>query len=127
MASYQQAWEQGYGQLEAGDVFVMDEAGMVGSRQMAFFLKEAQERGAKIVLVGDEEQLQAINAGAAFRTVLERTEAVRLEDIRRQKEGWQREASTRFATQRTTEALEAYEGHGAINSRTPLRRPSAAL
>ena len=114
LASYQRAWEQGYGQLEAGDVFVMDEAGMVGSRQMAFFIKEAQERGAKIVLVGDEEQLQAINAGAAFRTVLERTEAVRLEDIRRQKEGWQREASTQFATQRTTEALEAYEGHEAI-------------
>ena len=114
LASYTRAWSQGYGQLEDGDVLVIDEAGMIGSRQMAGFIREAQDRGAKVVLIGDEEQLQAINAGAAFRTILERTDAARLDDVRRQKDGWQQQASRDFASQQTTKALEAYEAHGAI-------------
>ena len=42
---------------------VMDEAGMVGSRQMERVLSAARDAGAKVVLVGDPEQLQAIEAG----------------------------------------------------------------
>ena len=114
LASYERSWAHGYGELEKGDILVIDEAGMIGSRQMAGFIEAAEVRGAKIVLVGDEEQLQAINAGAAFRTVLDRTDAVRLDGIRRQQDGWQREASRQFASQGTMEALEAYAAHGAI-------------
>jgi len=43
---------------------VIDEAGLVGSRQMGRVLSHAAEVGAKVVLVGDPEQLQAIEAGA---------------------------------------------------------------
>jgi len=114
LASYQRGWEMGYGELEAGDVFVIDEAGMVGSRQLAGFICEAEKRGAKIVLVGDEEQLQAINGGSAFRAIADRLTTSKLEEVRRQKEDWQREASKDFAAERTIEALEAYDAHGAI-------------
>jgi len=54
-------------------VFVIDEAGMVGSRQMARVLSKLHEAGAKAVLVGDAERLQPIEAGAAFRAIAERT------------------------------------------------------
>ncbi|MGE1076492.1 AAA family ATPase, partial [Pseudomonas fragariae (ex Marin et al. 2024)] len=57
-------WQNDRHQLGRGDVFVIDEAGMVGSRQLARFVGEAEKSGAKIVLVGDHEQLQAIGAGA---------------------------------------------------------------
>jgi hypothetical protein len=40
---------------------------MIGTRQMERVLSHARDAGAKVVLVGDPEQLQAIEAGAAFR------------------------------------------------------------
>ena len=74
---------------------------MIGSRQMERVLSEAESRGAKVVLVGDPEQLQAIEAGAAFRSLAERHPHVEITDIRRQREDWQREATRELATGRT--------------------------
>ena len=115
LASWSRGWDQGKRQLGRGDVFVIDEAGMVGSRQLARFIGEAEQRGAKIVLVGDHEQLQAIGAGAPFRAIAEQIGHAELSDIRRQREDWQREASVSFATHRTTEGLAAYRDHGDIH------------
>jgi Ti-type conjugative transfer relaxase TraA len=115
LASWEYGWKMGRGQLGAKDVFVIDEAGMIGSRQLARFINEAQARGAKVVLVGDDEQLQAIGAGAAFRSIAEEVGLVSLQDVRRQHQDWQRAASVAFASQRTGEALDAYAGQGAVN------------
>ena len=115
LASWSRGWENDRGTLGRGDVFVIDEAGMVGSRQLARFVGEAEARGAKIVLVGDHEQLQAIGAGAPFRAITEEIGHAELSEIRRQRVDWQREASVDFATHRTAEGLAAYRDHGAIN------------
>lgn len=118
LASWDRSWQNphsgGRHQLGRGDVFVIDEAGMVGSRQLARFVGEAEERGAKIVLVGDHEQLQAIGAGAPFRVIAEQIGHAELSDIRRQRVDWQREASVAFATHRTGEGLSAYRDNGKI-------------
>jgi len=87
---------------------------MVSSRQLARFIEETDRAGAKLVLVGDPQQLQPIQAGAAFRAVTEHIGFAELEEVRRQREGWQREASHDFARLRVSEGLSAYEGHGAI-------------
>lgn len=58
--------------LTSRDVLVIDEAGMVGTRQLERVLSHAAEAGAKVVLVGDPQQLQSIEAGAAFRSIHER-------------------------------------------------------
>nr|WP_312992787.1 Ti-type conjugative transfer relaxase TraA [Rhizobium populisoli] len=100
--------------LGAKDVFVIDEAGMVSSRQLARFVHEVETRGAKIVLVGDHEQLQAIGAGAPFRAIAERIGHAELSEVRRQRIDWQRDASVDFATHRTAEGLAAYRAHGNI-------------
>ncbi|MBK6411689.1 MAG: AAA family ATPase [Sphingopyxis sp.] len=63
---------------------------------------------AKVVLVGDPEQLQAIEAGAAFRAAAERHGAVEISSIRRQHEEWQRDATRELATGRTGEAIGRY-------------------
>ncbi len=114
LASWEKGWERGFDVLGPRDVFVIDEAGMVGSRQLSRFIQAVDQAGAKIVLVGDPEQLQPIGPGAAFRAVAERVGFVELEEIRRQREGWQREASVDFGRHRTVEGLAAYEERGGI-------------
>jgi Ti-type conjugative transfer relaxase TraA len=114
LASFERSWERGRDMLSARSVVVIDEAGMVGSRQLSRVLAEADRAGAKVVLVGDPEQLQPIGPGAAFRAVAERAGFVELGEIRRQREGWQREASVNFARHRTHEGLTAYAERGAI-------------
>ncbi len=115
LASWSYSWDNGRGMIGRGDVFVIDEAGMVGSRQLARFIGEAEKRGAKIVLVGDHEQLQAIGAGAPFRAIAEQIGHVELSGIRRQRQDWQRQASVAFATHKTAEGLAAYRDHGDIH------------
>ncbi|MCF1485574.1 Ti-type conjugative transfer relaxase TraA [Allorhizobium ampelinum] len=115
LASWSHGWERDRGTLGSNDVFVIDEAGMVGSRQLAQFIAEAEQRGAKVVLVGDHEQLQAIGAGAPFRAIVEKIGYAELSDIRRQREDWQRQASVSFATHKTTEGLAAYRDRGNIH------------
>ncbi|MEJ1175221.1 Ti-type conjugative transfer relaxase TraA [Agrobacterium sp. CMT1] len=114
LASWSYSWDHGRDLIGRRDVFVIDEAGMVGSRQLARFIGEAEERGAKIVLVGDHEQLQAIGAGAPFRAIAEQIGHVELCGIRRQRHDWQRQASVAFATHKTADGLAAYREHGDI-------------
>ena len=49
------------GALPTGSVLVVDEAGMVGTRQLARLLHHASERQVKVVLVGDPHQLPEID------------------------------------------------------------------
>jgi len=116
IASIEHQWSQGRELLGDRDVLVIDEAGMIGSRQMERVLGEAQRRGAKVILVGDPEQLQAIEAGAAFRSIAERHTHVEIKEIRRQREGWQQDATRHLATGRTGEALDAYGAHGMVHA-----------
>ncbi|HEX8419862.1 MAG TPA: Ti-type conjugative transfer relaxase TraA [Sphingomonas sp.] len=116
IASLEHAWGQGREQLSSRDVLVVDEAGMIGSRQMERVLSHARDAGAKVVLVGDPEQLQAIEAGAAFRSVTERYGAAEITEIRRQRENWQRDATRALATGRTGEAIHAYDGKGTVHA-----------
>ena len=115
IASLEHQWSQGRELLDARDVLVIDEAGMIGSRQMERLLSAAEMAGAKVVLVGDPEQLQAIEAGAAFRLIAERHSHVEITQVRRQHEDWQRDATRRLATGRTGEALAAYEARGMVH------------
>jgi Ti-type conjugative transfer relaxase TraA len=108
IASLEHQWGQGREQLTSRDVLVIDEAGMVGTRQMERVLSRAADAGAKVVLVGDPQQLQAIEAGAAFRAIHERHGGVEISEVRRQHEGWQQDATRHLATGRTGLAIQAY-------------------
>ncbi|WP_188661317.1 Ti-type conjugative transfer relaxase TraA, partial [Sphingomonas metalli] len=116
IASLEHAWGQGREQLGPLDVLVVDEAGMIGSRQMERVFAQARDAGAKVVMVGDPEQLQAIEAGAAFRSVTERHGAAEITEIRRQREDWQRDATRALATGRTGEAIHAYDAKGMVHA-----------
>ncbi len=115
LASWEYGWQKERCNLNRGDVFVLDEAGMIGTKQMSRVLREAEARGAKIVLVGDFEQLQAIRAGAPFRAIAQEAGYAELTEIRRQRAEWQREASVAFATHHTGAGLAAYRDRGAVH------------
>ena len=97
IASLEYQWSSQREWLDERSIRVIDEAGMIGTRQMERVISEAEKRGAKVVLVGDPEQLQAIEAGAAFRALAERHGSVEITQVRRQREDWQRDATRHLA------------------------------
>lgn len=115
IASLEHNWGQGRDLLTASDVLVIDEAGMIGTRQLERVVSHAAEAGAKVVLVGDPQQLQAIEAGAAFRSIHERHGGVEIGQVRRQREDWQRDATRDLATGRVGAAIDAYDGQGMVH------------
>ncbi|CAE6864854.1 ATP-dependent RecD-like DNA helicase [Paraburkholderia aspalathi] len=110
--------ERGTVTLDAKTVLVIDEAGMVGSRQMEKLLGHAQVAGARVRLVGDAWQLHAVAAGDAFRAVSREAAASdRLEsltEIKRQDEPWQREATSALARHDVQTAVSTYAEHGGV-------------
>ncbi|WP_298188929.1 Ti-type conjugative transfer relaxase TraA [Novosphingobium sp.] len=116
ISSLEHQWGQGREILTSRDVLVIDEAGMVGTRQMERVLSHAADAGAKVVLVGDPQQLQAIEAGAAFRAIHERHGGVEISEVRRQHEGWQQDATRHLATGRTGLAIKAYDERGMVHA-----------
>ena len=120
-------WAQGRDELTARDVLVVDEAGMIGSRLMDQLVSRVREAGAKLVLVGDPEQLQAIEAGAAFRAIAERVGTVEITEVRRQRAAWQRNATRELATSDTATALGRYAEAGMVHASGTLAEAKAAL
>ncbi|WP_413989797.1 Ti-type conjugative transfer relaxase TraA [Labrys okinawensis] len=127
IASMEHGWQQDRDLLTARDVLVIDEAGMVGTRQLERVLSHAAEAGAKVVLVGDPQQLQAIEAGAAFRSLHDRHGGAEIGEVRRQQEDWQRDATRDLATGRTGDAIGAYDSHGMVHAAATREQARADL
>lgn len=79
--------------IDARTVLVIDEAGVVPTRQMEQLLKTAENAGARVVLLGDTAQTKAIEAGRPFDQLQAAGMATaKMEDIRRQKDQLLKEA-----------------------------------
>jgi conjugative relaxase-like TrwC/TraI family protein len=100
--------------LDTRTVLVVDEAGMAGSRKLARLLDHAQHAGAKVVLVGDDRQLAAIDAGGGFRALRLRLGASELVENRRQRHAWEREALELVRNGLVDEAVAAYREHDRV-------------
>ncbi len=100
IASLEHQWGQGRELLTSRDVLVIDEAGMVGTRQMERVLAHAADAGA-VVLVGDPQQLQAIEARTAFRVIHEQHGGVEISEVRRQRDELAAGRHAALATGRT--------------------------
>lgn len=98
--------------LDKKSVLVVDEASMVGTRELQTLLNAARRAGAKVVLVGDNRQLQAIDRGGAFAALGERLGYAELTEIRRQREEWARNAVRAVVAGQASEALAAYAKRG---------------
>jgi hypothetical protein len=106
--------DRGQEQLDARTVLVVDEAGMVGSRKLGRLLEHAQQARAKVVLVGDDRQLAAIDAGGGFRALRLRLGASELVENRRQQQAWEREALELVRSGLVEDAVAAYQAHDRV-------------
>lgn len=114
------------GQLGAGravwtdrTVVVVDEAGMVGSADLATIVAAAADAGAKVVTVGDPEQLDAVKAaGGAFQLLADAApDTQRLGEVWRQQDPAERAASLAVRHGDEQEAAAAagwYSDHGRL-------------
>ena len=67
--------------IRPGDVLLIDEAGMVSTRDFDALVTIAAERGALVRVMGDDRQLSAVGAGGALRLIDREVGAVRLDEL----------------------------------------------
>ena len=97
--------------LPSGVVVVVDEAGMVGTRQLAAVSDLVEQAAGKLILIGDDHQLSEIDAGGLFRAVTNRLLTVELTENVRQRDGWERAALAELRDGSVGEAVAAYRQH----------------
>jgi conjugative relaxase-like TrwC/TraI family protein len=85
IASLLLSLREGRAHLHAKSVVVLDEAGMVGSREFSILQEQAMAAGAKLVCVGDPKQLQPIGAGGIFGSLMRRHGKAEISNIQRQR------------------------------------------
>ncbi len=105
---------RGDGRLPKHCVLVVDEAGMLATRQLAELLGHVEQVDGKLVLVGDHRQLPEIGAGGSFVGLVRRGLAVELGENIRQANAWEREALDHLRSGGADSALELYLQHGAL-------------
>lgn len=94
---------------------LVDEAGMVGTKDLAAILSAAEAGGARVVLMGDRRQLASVAGASALRAVIDVLgRHATLSEVRRQAVPWQRAASVLMARGEVEAGLRAYARHGCI-------------
>jgi len=112
--SFLSGYEKGHNQISQKTLIVLDEASLVGTRQFEQLASIANENGAKLICVGDNQQLQAIDAGGAFRLVVDQTGYVALDEVQRQHKEAEKLATLQLATGDIRSAIEHYQEQGNI-------------
>ncbi len=95
-------------------VLVIDEAAMVGTRQLGRLLQHADQASAKVALVGDTAQLPEIDCGGLFRGLSVRLGATQLTENRRQVHQWEREALELLRVGQAGDAIGRYWQHDRV-------------
>jgi Ti-type conjugative transfer relaxase TraA len=70
LAKFEDDWQQGFGLPHGRTVLVLDGAQMIGLKQLERFLAAADKARAKMILVADSDQLQAMKVECPFRSVM---------------------------------------------------------
>ena len=96
-------------------VFIMDEAGMVGASQMRAVLEAVDRRGGKLVLVGDEGQLQPVGEIGLYADMRLQLDGVTIDSVRRQSNPLEREASVQLARRNPELVLNFYAAQGSVH------------
>jgi ATP-dependent exoDNAse (exonuclease V) alpha subunit len=89
-------------------ILVVDEAGMVATRDIAQFVDAVLAVDGKLVLVGDHRQLPEIQAGGTFRALVQRGLALELRENVRQEHAWERGALDQLRDGEPAVALAEY-------------------
>jgi ATP-dependent exoDNAse (exonuclease V) alpha subunit len=106
--------------LDEKTVVIVDEAGLLSSRQMHALLTEIERASRigktppRVILTGDRNQLQSVGAGAGLRLLASALSVQRVDQIVRQREQWAREAVRDFGKGEADKALAAFAERGLV-------------
>lgn len=116
---------RGQAALAAGDLLIVDEAGMVPTAEVTALHHIAQAAGAKLLLTGDPAQLPSVGAGGALGMLAREHGYYQLTTVQRMAEQWEREASL-LLREGDAGALADYDRHGRLSEGTAEDMGTAA-
>ena len=100
--------------LKLGQLMIVDEASLAGTTTLDRITALVKGAGAKLLLVGDQAQLQAVDAGGAFGLLAaDRGDPPELTDVRRFVSGWEKAASLQLRNGDAA-VLDVYAEHDRI-------------
>jgi conjugative relaxase-like TrwC/TraI family protein len=100
--------------MRSGQLVIVDEASMVTTDHLDRLVAQARAAGAKVLLVGDDQQLGAVGAGGAFGLLTETPNTAHLHGLWRFRRRWEADA-TRGLRDGRAAALDAYAAHGRVH------------
>jgi len=103
--------------LARGGLVIADECSMLGP-DLAELVLRAEQGGAKLVLIGDSEQLQPIDGGALFTSLGDRLGRISLTEVVRQQERWDREVLMALRAGDATPLVRRYLEEGRVTECT---------
>jgi conjugative relaxase-like TrwC/TraI family protein len=119
--------ERGEEKLDRQTVLVVDEAGMVGTRKLVELAGKCERAKTKLVLVGDERQLAAIDADGGFRALRLRLGATELTENRRQSTEWGKQVTALLREGRGRAAFEVLRQEGRVTVARTAQEANNAL
>ena len=112
-------------ELRPGDLVLIDEASMVANPDLADVITQAAASGAKVILAGDTQQLQAVENGGGLSLLAGTLGFVQLTEPVRFRAAWEQAASLRLRAGDTS-ALAIYDQHARIVGGEPEQIMDAA-
>ena len=109
--------DRGHLKLDHKTCLVVDEAGQAGSGYLSALVRHCRASGSKIVLTGEDKQLDAIQHGGVLR-FLSREDVIgtaRIQSIQRQTESWARQAVADYRDGEMDAGLQAFEERGLVH------------
>ena len=112
--SFLYSLDKNYIKLNKKSVVVMDEAGMTDLPSMFKVINKIHAAKAKLVLVGDPQQLQPIGIGLPFESLIKSFGAAEINTVKRQQVKWQQKATELLSRGYTEKALKKYNNKGYV-------------
>ena len=109
---------RGIRDIGPGTLLVIDEASMMSIPDLLEIIRHAADRGAKVLIAGDHEQLAAVESGGGMMLLARRLGYVQLAEAVRFTAQWEQDASLRLRTGDTS-ALDEYQERGRIRGADP--------
>jgi len=96
------------------EIWLLDEAGKIGTQPLLELLRLAHKNHAKVVLAGSQAQMSSVARGSMFSELCQRIGSFTLEEIQRQRDRVQREMARSLATGEVGHALDQLEQLGGL-------------
>jgi hypothetical protein len=103
--------------LTPGGLVIADECSMLGPDLAELVLRAEQDR-AKLLLIGDSQQLQPVDGGALFKSLGDKLGRIELTEIVRQRERWDREVLMALRAGRAAPLVRRYLDEGRVHGST---------